>query len=114
MSMETVVVTFRGKQVPEEVTFGYMRFRVKVYVPRPIRCWRCKRFGHVEARCQLDVRCPTCGGEHKIMEADGGQCTKEVLCCNCRGWHSTGYKGCPRYTERQEIIQIKVEKNVLC
>ena len=49
MPMETVVVTFRGKHVPEAVTFGYMRFRVKVYVPRPIRCWRCQRFGHVEA-----------------------------------------------------------------
>ena len=39
MPMETVVVTFRGKQVPESVMFGYMRFRVKVYVLRPIRCW---------------------------------------------------------------------------
>ena len=57
--METVVVTFRGKQVPESVTFGYMRFRVKVYVPRPIRCWRCQMFGHVEARCQAAIRCPT-------------------------------------------------------
>ena len=28
--METVVVTFREKHVPESVTFGYMRFRVKV------------------------------------------------------------------------------------
>ena len=36
MPMETVVVTFRGKQVLESVSFGYMRFRVKVYVPRPI------------------------------------------------------------------------------
>ena len=28
MPMETVVVTFKGKQVPESVSFGYMRFRV--------------------------------------------------------------------------------------
>ena len=38
MPMETVVVAFRGKQVPESVTFGYMRFWVKVYVLIPIRC----------------------------------------------------------------------------
>ena len=59
--METVVVTFRGKQVPEAVTFGYMRSRVKVYMSRPIRCCWCQRFGHVEARCQAVVCCPTCG-----------------------------------------------------
>ena len=45
--------TFRGKQVLEAVTFGYMHFRVKVYVLRPIRCWRYQMFGHVEARCQV-------------------------------------------------------------
>ena len=55
------MVTFRGKQVPEAVTFGYMCFSVKVYVPRPIRCWKCQRFGHVEAWCQAGVQCPMCG-----------------------------------------------------
>ena len=36
--METVVVTFKVKLVPKAVTFKYMCFRVKVYVPRPITC----------------------------------------------------------------------------
>ena len=30
LPMETVMVTFRGKQVPEAMTFGYIRFRVNV------------------------------------------------------------------------------------
>ena len=61
MPMETVV-SFRGKQVPESVTFGNMRCRVKVYVPRPIRCWQCQRFGNMEAMCQAADHCLTWGG----------------------------------------------------
>ena len=116
MLVETVVVTFRGQQVPEAVTFGYMRFKVKVYVLRPIRCWRCQRFGHVEARCQAAVHCPTCGGECKIMEAYGGQCTEEVLFCNCGGRHSAAYKGCTRYTESRRLSRSrwKKENKFLC
>ena len=66
----------------------------------------------MEGWFQVVVCCPTCGGEHKIMGADGGQCTKEALCCNCGGRHSAAYNGCPRYSERQEQIQIIVDKNI--
>ena len=57
--IETSVVTFKGKQIPEALTFGYVQFRVKEYVPRPIQCW-CHYFSHVETRCQASIRCPTC------------------------------------------------------
>ena len=36
--IETVVVTFKGKQVLEALMFGYLHFRVKGYVLRLIRC----------------------------------------------------------------------------
>ena len=37
---------------------------------------------------------------------------KEAVCCNCGGKHSAAYKGCPRYAERQQIIQIKMDKTI--
>ena len=105
--MQTVVVTLIRKQVPESVTFGYMRFRVKVYVPRPIRCWRCHKFGHVEERCQAAVRCPTCGGDHRIMEAGGGQYDKVARCCNCGGGHSAAFKGCQGMLRGRRSYRLK-------
>ena len=69
--IETVVVTFKGKQIPEALTFGYAQFRVKEYVPQLIQCW-CQYFSHEEARCQASIRCPTSDGDHKILGTNGG------------------------------------------
>ena len=94
LSIETVVVTgVRRKPVLEAVTFGYMGFRIKVYVLRPIRCWKCQWFGHVEVRCQAVGWCPMCGGDTRSLEGNGEQCMKEAVRCNCGGKHLAAYKG---------------------
>ena len=72
----------------------------------------CQTFGFVEACFQVALQCPMCGGEHRIMESNGEHYIKEAVCCNCGGKHLAAYKGCPKYVERQQIIQIKVDKNI--
>ncbi|ELU05848.1 hypothetical protein CAPTEDRAFT_92817, partial [Capitella teleta] len=56
------------------VSFSYLRFRVKVYTPTPIRCFKCQHFGHVAAKCSKSVRCSRCGEAHATADcrADAG------------------------------------------
>ena len=59
---------FTTAVLPGEVKIGYLFFRVKQYVPRPLRCFRCNRYGHVAGHCRGKLRCSICGGKHKYSE----------------------------------------------
>lgn len=61
----TVKVTFRGQDVPDEVTFGYSVRKVKPDVPRVIQCNKCLRYGHPVKYCkQAEMNCVNCGTRH--------------------------------------------------
>jgi len=42
-----VFLQFFTADLPGEVKIGYLFFRVKQYVPRPLQCFNCNRYGHV-------------------------------------------------------------------
>ena len=89
---------------------GYKRHRVVVYVPDPLRCYRCQRYGHKATWCNGKERCSVCSGPHPVkncphtVDKDGG---KETKCANCQGSHSTSYRGCPRYKEAKEVTRFQ-------
>jgi hypothetical protein len=98
----TVVIKFKGSVLPSVVTFGYQRFRVHLYIPRPIRCFKCQRFGHTRENCRGRTRCATCGDAHGEV-----QCAVEAKCVNCGGPHSAAWKGCSWFQEAQEVVKVK-------
>ena len=63
-----------------EVKVGYMKIKVKTYIPNPLRCFNCQRFRHHRDRC---TRPPVCGrcGKNNIKHTD---CQKETFCSNCK------------------------------
>jgi len=65
---KTVFVQFTTADLPGEVKVGYLFFRVKQYVPRLLRCFKCNRYGHVAGHCRGKLRCSICGGEHKYSD----------------------------------------------
>jgi len=38
-----------------------LNFKTKQYIPKPIRCFKCNRFGHVTIYCEGKERCSKCG-----------------------------------------------------
>lgn len=60
----SVMIHFVENKLPERVYLGYMSYMVRPYVPPPLRCFKCQRFGHVVAVCRGKQRCARCGGEH--------------------------------------------------
>ncbi|GFS23288.1 RNA-directed DNA polymerase from mobile element jockey [Elysia marginata] len=78
----TFVLTFNTPTPPQEIKAGYMPLTVRPYVPTPMRCFRCHRYGHgrnkSRAKEELCVRCgePGHGSE---------ECKRDVRCVNCKG-----------------------------
>jgi len=42
----TVVLTFASPQPPKHITAGYLRVPVEPYIPNPLRCFNCQKYGH--------------------------------------------------------------------
>ncbi|GFO19488.1 ATP-dependent RNA helicase a-like protein [Plakobranchus ocellatus] len=71
-------------------------FDVRPYVPLPMRCYKCQRYGHGKDRCKKPVAvCVRCRkGGH--VERD---CSADPNCVNCRGDHAASSKTCPKFLE---------------
>ena len=44
----TFVFTFNKPELPTVVKIGFIQVKVDVYVPNPLRCYQCQKFGHHE------------------------------------------------------------------
>lgn len=44
---KSLLLEFREKNLPERVMVGFISFTVREYIPPPLRCFKCQRFGHV-------------------------------------------------------------------
>ena len=83
-----------------------------MYVPNPLRCFNCQKFGHHEINCPVDLRsvCERCGM--------GGQdhhtkhCTNPANCVNCCGNHLSRSNECEVWKKEKEILKLKVTKNL--
>ncbi|XP_033736414.1 uncharacterized protein LOC117324602 [Pecten maximus] len=105
-SSTTVKLTFNDKVLPERVNIGYRSYQVKLYVPPPLRCYKCNRYGHMAVNCKGKQRCQKCGGDHKVSECEN----TEKKCVNCGGDHSAAYGGCPARKKAIEIIKIQTKE----
>ncbi|KAL3196814.1 hypothetical protein MRX96_045085 [Rhipicephalus microplus] len=87
----TVTLRFAGPVPPEHVSLFLVRFPVRPARPRPLQCWQCGRFGHVNESCSWPGSCIRCGRTHP------GESCKQTRprCVNCGGPHSADTPDCP-------------------
>ena len=102
----TIVLTFDCPKPPTSLRAGYLTVPVRPYVPFPMRCFKCHKFGHGKDKCRRpNALCGRCGKEH----ADQQQCTAAAHCINCKGDHPAFSKQCPKFVEEQAILRYKAE-----
>jgi hypothetical protein len=91
----SVILAFEGS-MPEKIKIGLYAFSVQPYIPKPIRCAKCQRYGHKTRDCRKTFdTCPRCAGKHSISACNSDNLA--VKCINCGGNHSAAYKGCIKY-----------------
>lgn len=106
---ESVLIEFNTKEMPRELYYGFMRYRVREFIHKPMRCFKCQKFGHAAKVCKGQQTCAKCGGAHAYE--DCGEDTRPK-CCNCGGSHSAAYWGCEVMRRETEIHNVKLKGKI--
>ncbi|GBN11569.1 hypothetical protein AVEN_246262-1 [Araneus ventricosus] len=67
-----------------------MRLSVRAYIPNPLRCFQCQRFGHSKTSCRGTQTCARCAE----VGHDSSQCTDAEKCVNCKDAHTSFSRNC--------------------
>lgn len=82
INTQTVVITFRGQDLPDFVSIYGAKCTVSPYVYRVRQCEKCFLFVHTSRQCKTKIRCKKCGEKHYT-----DTCTKFMgenpYCINC-------------------------------
>lgn len=108
------VLTFSTPFLPSSIKAGYLHLEVRPYVPAPLRCFTCLRFGHLTESCGIQAQvCRNCSkNNHPSTE-----CPNMPACVNCfanntRFDHSPMSPKCPTYQKEKRIKEIQVTKKI--
>jgi hypothetical protein len=104
----TVFLTFGFPDVPERIKLGFMVVRVDPYVPNPMRCFNCQKFGHTARTCKHEQACSVCSGKGH----DDRSCINQAKCANCEGDHPSFSKECPLYRQEKQVQEVKVKQKL--
>jgi hypothetical protein len=103
-----IILTFNSPELPTFIMAGYLRCPVRPYIPNPLRCFQCQRFGHSKISCRGTVTCARCSE----VGHDSEKCTKTPKCVNCKGDHPSFARSCPIWVREKEIQALKTGKNI--
>ena len=106
----TYIRTFNKPKTPNEVKIGYCLERVEQYIPAPLRCFKCQKFGHHGEACRGRQTFSKCG--EKDPDHAEEDCLKEITCANCQPDHPAYTRTCTVYQKEKEIIEVKHKRKV--
>lgn len=64
---DTYIFTFNSAKIPSKIKIGYNVKPVELYIPTPLKCFRCQKFGHHRDNCRSRPTCTKCGQVTLIM-----------------------------------------------
>jgi hypothetical protein len=103
------ILTFSSPTLPPHINAGYLRCPVRPYVPNPLRCFKCQRFGHSKFSCRGSTTCARCA----VVGHDSEKCNNEkTVCVNCKGEHPSFSRLCPSWQAEKEVQVLKHEKGL--
>ncbi|GFV57825.1 uncharacterized protein TNCV_3072041 [Trichonephila clavipes] len=103
-----LILTFNSPKLPTNIKAGYLNCKIRPYIPNPLRCYKCQRFGHSQTSCRGQLTCSRCASVgHSSMD-----CTLEPKCVDCTESHPSNSKLCPKWKTEKEIQVIKTNRNI--
>ncbi|GFU73590.1 uncharacterized protein TNCV_4751791 [Trichonephila clavipes] len=76
-----LILTFATPDLPQSVKVAYLHCPVRPYIPNPLRCFQCQRFGHSKTTCRGQPTCACCAE----VGHDSADCKAREKCVNCKG-----------------------------
>ncbi|GFV77812.1 uncharacterized protein TNCV_4674061 [Trichonephila clavipes] len=73
-----VILTFNSPNLPTSIKAGYINCKIRPYIPNPLRCFKCQRFGNSQTACRGQL---TCSRGASVGHASS-DCTLEQKCVN--------------------------------
>jgi len=110
ISTDSVILTYEGA-LPDYVSIGFIRYKVKPYIPQPLRCNRCQRSGHIAANCKRQTRRVRCG-QYDLDKCPIKDDVTKAVCVNCNGPHSAAFRGCSKYQEVSKVLKVSVAEKL--
>ncbi|GBM81916.1 hypothetical protein AVEN_4076-1 [Araneus ventricosus] len=108
LNTKHLILTFDSSKLPENIKAGYMRLSVRTYIPNPLRCFKCQRFGHSKTSCRGTLTCARCAE----VGHDSTDCTRTEKCVNCKGEHTSFSRNCFAWKQEKEIISTKIKNQI--
>lgn len=108
----TILLTFNNTVIPPNLKIFYRIINVELYIPNPLRCFNCQKFGHHEDNCKITKYsiCENCGmGENDHLTAN---CPNQSKCVNCKKDHISKSNKCETWIKEKEIMKIKCSQNI--
>lgn len=105
-----IILTFNTPDIPPHVIAGYLRCALRPYIPNPLRCFKCQRFGHSKTSCRGREACARCSNTEP--NHDFQNCTSEAKCINCSGNHPAFSRSCPKWSLEKKIQETKHKLNI--
>ena len=104
----TIILTFAGTILPNNIKAGYMRLPVSPFIPNPLRCYNCQKTGHHVSNCKRDKVCAKCS----LPDHGEEPCSQPNKCVNCGGSHPSYYTTCPVWQFEKEVCKTKTLEKV--
>ena len=99
----TYILTFNQALALKEVKIGYCLQRVEQYVPAPLGCFKCPKYGHDRETCRGRLICAKCGvKDSDHVEED---CLKEIRCANCQPDNPAYTRSCNVYKKKKKYLR---------
>ncbi|GFX60465.1 uncharacterized protein TNCV_1181841 [Trichonephila clavipes] len=99
---------FNSPKLPNKIKAGYLNCKIRPYIPNPLRCFKCQRFGHSQTSCRGQLTCSRCAS----VGHSSTDCTLELKCVNCTQSHPSDSKLCQKWKLEKHIQEIKLNKDL--
>ncbi|GFT73764.1 uncharacterized protein TNCV_1327651 [Trichonephila clavipes] len=103
-----LILTFATPDLPQSVKAAYLNCPVRPYIPNPLRCFQCQRYGHSKLTCRGQATCARCAE----VGHDSADCKAREKCVNCKGDHTSYSRSCPNWSLEKEITALKIKNKI--